>query len=120
MSSIFNQYKVDRPMKVLYFQGDFPNPIMRHRLQQTLHKPDNNYFKFVNRYDAEEQGYSIDLTNEKGQENLKMLLEEYRPDFVIFDTFENFSVFAKSTGNFGKFRNIPCPVWTAFTVLPII
>lgn len=88
--SIFNQYKVDRPMKVLYFQGDFPNPIMRHRLQQTLHKPDNNYFKFVNRYDAEEQGYSIDLTNEKGQENLKMLLEEYRPDFVIFDTFISF------------------------------
>ena len=88
--SIFNQYKVDRPMKVLYFQGDFPNPIMRHRLQQMLHKPDNNYFKFVNRYDAEEQGYSIDLTNEKGQENLKMLLEEYRPDFVIFDTFISF------------------------------
>lgn len=88
--AIFNQYKVDRPMKVLYFQGDFPNPIMRHRLQQTLHKPDNNYFKFVNRYDAEEQGYSIDLTNEKGQENLKMLLEEYRPDFVIFDTFISF------------------------------
>ena len=88
--SIFNQYKVDRPMKVLYFQGDFPNPIMRHRLQQTLHKPDNNYFKFVNRYDAEEQGYSIDLTNEQGQENLKMLLEEYRPDFVIFDTFISF------------------------------
>lgn len=88
--AIFNQYKVDRPMKVLYFQGDFPNPIMRNRLQQTLHKPDNNYFKFVNRYDAEEQGYSIDLTNEKGQENLKMLLEEYRPDFVIFDTFISF------------------------------
>ena len=88
--SIFNQYKVDRPMKVLYFQGDFPNPIMRHRLQQTLHKPDNNYFKFVNRYDAEEQGYSINLTNEQGQENLKTLLEEYRPDFVIFDTFISF------------------------------
>ena len=87
---IFNQYRVEKPMKVLYFQGDFPNSIMRNRLQQTLHKPDDNYFKFVNRYDAEEQGFSIDLTNEQGQENLKTLLEEYKPDFVIFDTFISF------------------------------
>lgn len=70
-NAIFNQYKVDRPMKVLYFQGDFPGTIMKHRLQQMFHKPDDKYFKFVNRYDAEENGFSIDLTNEQGQKESK-------------------------------------------------
>ncbi len=88
--AIFNQYKVEKPMKVLYFQGDFPNTIMRNRLQQMFHKPDDSFFKIVNRYDAEANGFSIDLTNEQGQENLKTILEEYKPDFVIFDTFISF------------------------------
>lgn len=88
--AIFNQYKVDRPMKVLYFQGDSPGTIMKHRLQQMFHKPDDKYFKFVNRYDAESNGFSVDLTNERGQKNLKIILEEYKPDFVIFDTFISF------------------------------
>lgn len=88
--AIFNQYKVDRPMKVLYFQGDFPGTVMKQRLLQMLHKPNDEYFKFVNRYDAEVNGFSIDLTNEQGQKNLKTILEEYKPDFVIFDTFISF------------------------------
>lgn len=87
---IFNTYKVERPMKVLYFQGDFPGTIMKHRLQQMFNKPDDKYFKFVNRFDAEVNGFSIDLTNEQGQKNLKTILEEYKPDFVIFDTFISF------------------------------
>lgn len=87
---IFNQYKVEKPMKVLYFQGDFPNTVMKHRLQQMLSKPDDKYFKLINRYNAEEKGFSIDLTNEYGQENLKLIFESYQPDFVIFDTFISF------------------------------
>lgn len=88
--AIFNQYQVERPMKVLYFQGDFPNTIMKNRLQQMFYNPDDKYFKLVNRYEAESKGFSIDLTNEQGQENLKTLLKEYKPDFVIFDTFISF------------------------------
>lgn len=88
--AIFNQYRVERPMKVLYFQGDFPNTIMKNRLQQMFYNPDDKYFKLVNRYEAESKGFSIDLTNEQGQENLKTLLKEYKPDFVIFDTFISF------------------------------
>lgn len=88
--AIFNHYRVERPMKVLYFQGDFPNTIMKNRLKQMLYNPDDKYFKLVNRYEAESKGISIDLTNEQGQENLKTLLEGYKPDFVIFDTFISF------------------------------
>lgn len=86
----FNYYRVERPMKVLYFQGDFPNTIMKNRLKQMFYNPDDKYFKLVNRYEAESKGISIDLTNEQGQENLKTLLEGYKPDFVIFDTFISF------------------------------
>ena len=88
--AIFNHYRVEKPMKVLYFQGDFPNTIMKNRLKQMFYNPDDKYFKLVNRYEAEENGFSIDLTNEQGQENLKTLLKEYKPDFVIFDTFISF------------------------------
>lgn len=88
--AIFNHYQVERPMKVLYFQGDFPNTIMKNRLKQMFYNPDDKYFKLVNRYEAESKGFSIDLTNEQGQENLKTLLKEYKPDFVIFDTFISF------------------------------
>ena len=55
-----------------------------------FYNPDDKYFKLVNRYEAESKGISIDLTNEQGQENLKTLLKEYKPDFVIFDTFISF------------------------------
>ena len=88
--AIFNHYRVERPMKVLYFQGDFPNTIMKNRLKQMFYNPDDKYFKLVNCYEAESKGFSIDLTNEQGQENLKTLLKEYKPDFVIFDTFISF------------------------------
>lgn len=87
---IFNTYKVERPMKVLYFQGDFPNPVMKDRLNKMMSQPDDNYFKIVNRYDAEEHGISIGLSSNEGQENIKRIFNEYKPDFVIFDTFISF------------------------------
>lgn len=102
---LFNTYKTERPMKILYFQGDFPNVIFKERLSKMMEKPDDNFFKIVNRYDAAEANFSLELTSEEGQGNIKTIIEEYKPDFVIFDTFISFF-----DGDENKQKDVKAPI----------
>lgn len=104
-SPLFNTYKVEKPMKVLYFQGDFPNVVFKERLSKIMDKPNDELFKIVNRYDAEENNYSLELTSEEGQGNIKTIIEEYKPDFVIFDTFISFF-----DGDENKQKDVKAPI----------
>lgn len=102
---LFNTYKTEKPMKILYFQGDFPNVIFKDRLSKMAEKPDDIFFKIVNRYDAEEANFSLELTGEEGQRNIKILIEDYKPDFVIFDTFISFF-----DGDENKQKDVKTPI----------
>lgn len=104
-SPLFNTYKVEKPMKVLYFQGDFPNVVFKERLSKIMDKPNDELFKIVNRYDAEENNYSLELTSEEGQGNIKTIIEEYKPDFVIFDTLISFF-----DGDENKQKDVKAPI----------
>lgn len=88
-NSIFGKYPSIK-MKVLIFQGDSPNNLTAERFNLLKNKPDSNYIKFINRYQADRLGYHINISDTNGQANFERCIEEFCPDLVIIDTFISF------------------------------
>lgn len=76
--------------KVLFFEGDAPNQLIRERLDAFKNKSNDAYLNFVNRYDLEQNGIPLNISNENGQIVFEGFVKEFAPDLIIIDTFISF------------------------------
>jgi RecA-family ATPase len=86
---VFNGIEVEQS-KVLLFEGDTPDPMIRERLKQLGGRLNDEYFQYVNRYTADQKGIDISLSSKKGRKYIEKCIETFRPDIVIFDTLISF------------------------------
>lgn len=79
----------DKPMKVLFLEGDFGPGLIEARLKQTGFERGPG-FKVLYKSEVEQDGFSLDLGTLEGQENLRVVIESYRPDIAFLDTVSPF------------------------------
>lgn len=79
----------DRPMKVLFLEGDFGPGLIEARLRQTGFSR-GACFKVLYKSEVEQDGLCLDLGIPEGQENLRAVIEGFTPDLVILDTLSAF------------------------------
>lgn len=77
-------------LKILFFQGDSPEHLTTERLEFLSLKPNDNYLRFVNRYDLDKAGYVINISDANGQHTFEKFIQEFSPDLIIIDTFISF------------------------------
>ena len=76
--------------KVLFFEGDTPVSTLNERITK-LNKPLNDdYFKYVSRYDADEIDVNLSLCTEEGKNNFESFIKNFMPDLVVIDTLISF------------------------------
>lgn len=73
------------PQKVILFEGDTTDVLIKERLDKLKFKEDDN-FLYVNRYKAEMAGIELDLSSQKGRNNIETIIFNKKPDMIIFDT----------------------------------
>ena len=76
--------------KVLFFEGDTPVSTLNERITK-LNKPLNDdYFKYVSRYDADEIDVNLSLCTEDGRNNFESFIKNFMPDLIVIDTLISF------------------------------
>ncbi len=76
--------------KVMLFEGDAPVSILKERIYK-LDKPlDDDYFKYVSRYEVETNGINLNLFTHEGRKNLEAFIANFKPALVIVDTLISF------------------------------
>ena len=76
--------------KVLFFEGDTPVSTLNERISK-LNKPLNDdYFKYVSRYDADEIDVNLSLFTEDGRNNFEAFIKNFMPDLIVIDTLISF------------------------------
>lgn len=76
--------------KVLFFEGDTPVSTLNERISK-LNKPLNDdYFKYVSRYDADEIDVNLSLCTEDGRNNFESFIKNFMPDLIVIDTLISF------------------------------
>lgn len=77
--------------RIVFFVGELPKTTMddRARLCGWTHEDEN--FIMYSRLDAAQQELALDLSDLDGVENITYIVEDERPDLVVFDTMMSFS-----------------------------
>ncbi len=86
---IFDRIEVE-PSKVLLFEGDTPDAMIKQRLNQLKIKTNDANFTYVNRYNADEEGVDINLSTKTGRKYIESMIANFKPDIVFFDTLISF------------------------------
>ena len=79
-----------QPSKVLLFEGDAPDTLLKERLFKLCSNVDDTKFKYVNRFNTDNSDFNIDLASEDGRKNIEIIIKESGCDLVIFDTLISF------------------------------
>lgn len=87
--SVFNNIETEKA-KVLLFEGDAPDSLLKERINKFDAKQNDEYFKYVNRYTADRHGIDITLVTSTGLKNLELLISDFMPDMIIIDTLISF------------------------------
>lgn len=81
---------IEKQLKVLLFEGDTPNTLIKNRINKLGCALNDDYFKYINRFEAEQEGANLNLFQKEGREHFEAFISECRPDFVIIDTLISF------------------------------
>lgn len=76
--------------KVLLFEGDAPDSLLKTRINRFNIKQNDEYFKYVNNLEADSQGIDITLTTNEGRNNIEFIVAKFMPALVIIDTLISF------------------------------
>lgn len=87
---VFGHFQATKS-RVLLFEGDAPTTLLKERLKKFNCQLSDDYFKYVNRYEAEEEGIELNLSDWNDRPNFERYVSTYNPDFVIIDTLVSFS-----------------------------
>lgn len=77
------------PQKVILFEGDTTDVLIKERINKLKLKEHDN-FLYINRYNAEMKGIDLDLSSQKGRNNIENIIFHRQPDMIIFDTLISF------------------------------
>src|SRR5574344_319457 len=86
---VFDSIEVE-PSKVLLFEGDTPDAMIKERLNKLGIKINDDNFKYINRYNADENGIDISLSSKTGRKYIESMIAKFKPDIVFFDTLISF------------------------------
>lgn len=89
MQDVLNGIEV-QPSKVLLFESDAPDTLLKERPFKLCSNVDDTKFKYVNRFNTDNSDFNIDLASEDGRKNIEIIIKESGCDFVIFDTLISF------------------------------
>ena len=87
--AVFNDIEV-QASKVLLFEGDAPDSLLKERINRFDIEQNDKYFKYVNRFDADRNGIDITLTTKDGRNNFEAIVADFMPALVIVDTLISF------------------------------
>lgn len=77
--------------RIVFFVGELPKTTMDDRARLCRWNHDDENFIMYSRLDAAQQELALDLSDLDGVENITYIVEDERPDIVIFDTMMSFS-----------------------------
>lgn len=86
---LWNNLTVDKA-KVMLFEGDTPISMIKERLNKLKMPLDDDYFKYISRYEADEANIDLNLSKEQGRANLELFIKDFMPDIVFIDTLISF------------------------------
>lgn len=87
--NVLNDIEIQQS-KVLLFEGDAPDALLKERISKFDIRQNDEYFKYVNRYDADRNDIDITLVSKTGRKNVETLIKDFMPDMVIIDTLISF------------------------------
>lgn len=82
--------EINEKRKVLLLEGDAPDTLIKNRINKLNMPLDDNYFKYVNRIEADKNGFNFNLSSKQGRKNLEVILENGKPEILIIDTLISF------------------------------
>ena len=77
--------------RIVFFVGELPKTTMDDRARLCRWNHDDENFIMYSRLDAAQQELALDLSDLDGVENITYIVEDERPDLVVFDTMMSFS-----------------------------
>lgn len=86
---VLGDIAVDK-LKVVLLEGDTPDSLVKERVDKLSLKADDNYFQYVNSYEAEKQGVILNFSEPDGLKNLEDIIRLSNPDLIIIDTLISF------------------------------
>jgi len=87
----------EEPMPVLFIEGDSTSNLMNERFRCTRWQYDPDNLKFV--YPMESLGWDFSIDQERGRQNIELLVAKRRPELVVFDTLTSLAGMADEISN---------------------
>ena len=94
--------EIEKKYKVLLLEGDAPNALINTRLNKFKFNLDDEFFKYINRFEVDKQGINLNLSSKEGRNNLEFLITESNAEFIIIDTLISFVDDEKDAENIKK------------------
>lgn len=89
--NFWNGFSVDEPRrKCLVFAGEFGADGMIERANECQYNIDPEFVKIIDALNVESQDISLLLDEIAGQENIKAIIKEVKPDIIFFDSLISF------------------------------
>jgi RecA-family ATPase len=86
-----------KPAKVLVFNGELPMDSINERLDKISLKYKDENIIFISAIEAHKNSIPMELTSNNGKDNISKIINDIKPDLIVFDSLMNFNLGDENT-----------------------